>query len=113
MITNPVGSVLSGVLAEYLGRRRAIQISSLPFMIGFLCIAMSRDIWALYVGRLISGIAAGLLKKKFSINSYCSPFFNNLQEKIFNVIVSNLNIQSKKIFSRKFASIILFCQKTT
>ncbi|KAJ8939337.1 hypothetical protein NQ318_005698 [Aromia moschata] len=59
-ITNPIGSVLSGVLAEYLGRRRSIQISSIPFIIGWIVIGMANSVNWLYVGRLVSGIAAGM-----------------------------------------------------
>ncbi|KAJ8984177.1 hypothetical protein NQ317_017830 [Molorchus minor] len=59
-ITNPVGSVLSGVLAEYFGRRRSIQFSSLPFILGWICIGVAKDVNMLYIGRLISGIAAGM-----------------------------------------------------
>ncbi|KAJ8917272.1 hypothetical protein NQ315_002289 [Exocentrus adspersus] len=59
-ITNPIGSILSGVLAEYLGRRRSIQISSLPFILGWILIGTAPDINWLYAGRLITGIAAGM-----------------------------------------------------
>lgn len=61
-VTNPIGSILSGLLAEYLGRKRAIQISSLPFLIGWLCIGLADNIPLLYTGRLITGIAAGNYK---------------------------------------------------
>ncbi|CAH1118681.1 unnamed protein product [Phaedon cochleariae] len=59
-ITNPIGSILSGVLAEYIGRRRAIQISSLPFVLGWICLGLAQDINWLYAGRLITGIATGM-----------------------------------------------------
>ncbi|KAF2905475.1 hypothetical protein ILUMI_00701, partial [Ignelater luminosus] len=59
-VTNPVGSVLSGLLAEYFGRRLSILLSSIPFLIGWLCIAAANNIWCLYTGRLITGIAAGM-----------------------------------------------------
>ncbi|XP_017771208.1 PREDICTED: facilitated trehalose transporter Tret1-like, partial [Nicrophorus vespilloides] len=57
-ITNPLGSILSGLLAEWLGRKRSIQLSSLPFLLGWLCIAFAPTIFWLYAGRLITGIAA-------------------------------------------------------
>ncbi|KAJ3653787.1 hypothetical protein Zmor_013021 [Zophobas morio] len=59
-ITNPVGSILSGLLAEYVGRKKAIQISSIPFLVGWLCIGLADDIALLYAGRLVTGIAAGM-----------------------------------------------------
>lgn len=59
-VTNPLGSILSGILAEVLGRKRSIQISSLPFIIGWILIAFGRNIGWLYSGRLITGIAGGI-----------------------------------------------------
>ncbi|KAG5875775.1 hypothetical protein JTB14_014305 [Gonioctena quinquepunctata] len=59
-ITNPIGSILSGILAEYLGRRRSIQISSLPFVLGWICLGLAQNINWLYAGRLITGVAAGM-----------------------------------------------------
>ncbi|XP_060533721.1 facilitated trehalose transporter Tret1-like isoform X2 [Cylas formicarius] len=59
-VTNPVGSVLSGVLAEYLGRKRSIQISTVPFIVGWLLIGLGPNITWLYVGRAITGVAAGM-----------------------------------------------------
>ncbi|CAH0549760.1 unnamed protein product [Brassicogethes aeneus] len=59
-VTNPIGSVISGVLAEYFGRRRSIQISIIPFLLGWLCLGFATDISWLYAGRLITGIAGGM-----------------------------------------------------
>ncbi|KAH0817846.1 hypothetical protein GEV33_004945 [Tenebrio molitor] len=59
-ITNPIGSILSGVVAEYFGRKRSIQISSVPFILGWLCIGLADNIHLLYVGRLVTGVAAGM-----------------------------------------------------
>lgn len=59
-VSNPIGSVLSGVLAELLGRKRSIQISSFPFILGWLLIGIAQDINWLYAGRVITGIAAGM-----------------------------------------------------
>ncbi|KAK5638697.1 hypothetical protein RI129_012992 [Pyrocoelia pectoralis] len=60
VVTNPIGSILSGLFAEYLGRKPSILLSSIPFLIGWVCIATSKSITLLYVGRLITGIAAGM-----------------------------------------------------
>ncbi|GLV38374.1 pippin [Carabus blaptoides fortunei] len=59
-VSNPIGSILSGVLGEVLGRRRSMQISSLPFIIGWITIALAINIQWLYAGRFITGIAAGM-----------------------------------------------------
>ncbi|KAH0999061.1 hypothetical protein HUJ04_000190 [Dendroctonus ponderosae] len=65
-VTNPIGGVCSGVLAQTLGRRRSIQISSVPFLIGWLLIGLGPTIDWLYVGRLITGIAAGMSTASFT-----------------------------------------------
>lgn len=62
-ITNPIGSILSGILAEYFGRKLSIQISSAPVIVGCLLIAFSKNIWMIYAGRLITGIAGGNVNK--------------------------------------------------
>ncbi|XP_028140608.1 facilitated trehalose transporter Tret1 isoform X1 [Diabrotica virgifera virgifera] len=59
-ITNPIGSILSGVLAEYMGRRRAIQVTALPLILGWMCFGLAQNVNWLYAGRLITGIAAGM-----------------------------------------------------
>lgn len=64
-VTNPIGSILSGLLAEYLGRKPSIILSSVPSIIGWIFIATATNINLMYTGRLITGIAAGM-----SIASY-------------------------------------------
>lgn len=59
-ITNPVGSMLSGLLAEFMGRRRAIQVTALPLVLGWMCFGLAQNVYWLYAGRLITGIAAGM-----------------------------------------------------
>lgn len=58
-ITNPIGSILSGALAEYVGRRRSIQMSALPFVLGWICLGLAQNVNWLYAGRLITGVAGG------------------------------------------------------
>lgn len=59
VITNPVGAIISGVLMEWLGRKRAVQLVSLPFLIGWIMIALSQDMVTLCIGRAITGVAIG------------------------------------------------------
>ncbi|XP_025834259.1 facilitated trehalose transporter Tret1 [Agrilus planipennis] len=59
-VSNPLGSIISGILADHVGRKRAMQISSFPFLVGWACLGVANNIWWLYVGRLITGIAAGM-----------------------------------------------------
>ncbi|CAH1115304.1 unnamed protein product [Psylliodes chrysocephalus] len=59
-ITNPIGSILSGLMAEYIGRKRAIQITALPLILGWMCFGLAQNVNWLYAGRLVTGIAAGM-----------------------------------------------------
>nr|CAI5847893.1 unnamed protein product [Callosobruchus analis] len=59
-VATPVGSITSGIFAEYFGRRRSIQISSVPFILGWICLGLAQDVNWLYAGRLVTGIAAGM-----------------------------------------------------
>ncbi|XP_017761533.1 PREDICTED: facilitated trehalose transporter Tret1-2 homolog isoform X2 [Eufriesea mexicana] len=58
--SNPLGSVMSGLCAEWFGRRSAIALACLPYAGGWLFIALSKDVTMLYVGRFISGIGIGM-----------------------------------------------------
>lgn len=62
VITNPLGAILSGILMEWLGRKRAVQLVSIPFLIGWIMIAVSQDLLTLCIGRAITGMAIGKLK---------------------------------------------------
>ncbi|XP_072159152.1 facilitated trehalose transporter Tret1 isoform X2 [Bemisia tabaci] len=60
VISNPVGALLSGVCMEIFGRRTAVQLTSLPFLIGWTIIALSQTLTTLCIGRFISGMAIGM-----------------------------------------------------
>ncbi|XP_029050612.1 facilitated trehalose transporter Tret1-2 homolog isoform X2 [Osmia bicornis bicornis] len=60
VISNPLGSVIAGLCAEWFGRRSAIALASLPHAAGWLLIALSKNVPMLYVGRFISGIGMGM-----------------------------------------------------
>ncbi|XP_018567937.1 facilitated trehalose transporter Tret1-2 homolog [Anoplophora glabripennis] len=56
----PLGSLLSGVLMDRCGRKLALQIASIPLIVGWILIGLSRNHAVLLLGRLIAGISAGL-----------------------------------------------------
>ncbi|KAI4387012.1 hypothetical protein MLD38_004880 [Melastoma candidum] len=51
-----IGSVLSGMIADGVGRRRF----ALPMIIGALMSAMTNDLWGMLIGRLFVGTGMGL-----------------------------------------------------
>ncbi|XP_006565860.3 facilitated trehalose transporter Tret1 isoform X1 [Apis mellifera] len=61
VISNPLGSLISGLCAEWFGRRSAIALATFPYAAGWLLIALSnRAVSMLYVGRFINGIGIGM-----------------------------------------------------
>ncbi|XP_076756306.1 trehalose transporter 1-like protein isoform X1 [Xylocopa sonorina] len=61
VISNPLGSVIAGLCAEWFGRRSAIALASLPYAAGWLLIALSKNTLSmLYVGRFVSGVGMGM-----------------------------------------------------
>ncbi|XP_050235308.1 probable plastidic glucose transporter 3 [Mercurialis annua] len=55
-----VGSVLSGWIADGVGRRRAFQLCALPMIIGASMSASTKDLWGMLLGRLFVGIGMGI-----------------------------------------------------
>lgn len=60
VISTPGGALLSGVLAEAVGRKTTTQITALPFLIGWILMAVSKNKMWLYVGRFVTGFAIGM-----------------------------------------------------
>jgi len=52
--------IFGGFLGEYLGRRMVCYFISPLFLTGFLCICMAPDIYMLFFGRILGGLAIGL-----------------------------------------------------
>lgn len=60
VVSNPLGSLVAGLCAEWFGRRSAIALASLPHAAGWLLIALSTNVPMLYIGRFVSGIGMGM-----------------------------------------------------
>lgn len=52
---------MAGLLMEWIGRKRAVHLVSIPFLLGWLIIALSPNLFVLYIGRAITGVAIGRL----------------------------------------------------
>jgi len=63
VISNPLGALMSGVFMQTLGRKTTVQLTSIPFLIGWTIIGLSTDITFLCLGRFISGVAIGKRNK--------------------------------------------------
>ena len=55
-----LGSLAQGPLSSYLGRRRGIQIASIICMVASAIMIATTSVGALYVGRIILGVANGI-----------------------------------------------------
>ncbi|KAF5307093.1 hypothetical protein FQR65_LT07152 [Abscondita terminalis] len=57
----PVGSLLSGALMDYFGRKTTLQLSCLPLIGGWIFITCSANHTLILVGRVLAGISVGLI----------------------------------------------------
>ena len=55
------GSVIGGWTIDHFGRKGAIMACTVPFELGYLLIAFARNHEMLYAGRVISGVASGMV----------------------------------------------------
>ena len=60
LVTAGVGSALGGLLADNLGRKKALLISDGLFVIGSTLMAGASSLWMLVVGRAVVGFAIGV-----------------------------------------------------
>ncbi|XP_061394537.1 facilitated trehalose transporter Tret1-2 homolog [Musca vetustissima] len=60
-LATPVGSFLSGPMADYIGRRSTLLVSVIPLFIGWSVLALSQSYPMLIIGRLFCGFATGIL----------------------------------------------------
>lgn len=56
-----VGAVVSGQLAEYLGRKGSLVCAAIPNIAGWLAISFAQGAPTLYVGRLLVGFGVGVI----------------------------------------------------
>lgn len=57
----PLGSMLSGPIMEAIGRRKTLQVSTLPLVIGWILIGTASHHAVLLLGRIVCGFAVGTL----------------------------------------------------
>ena len=55
------GSIIGGWAIDYFGRKSTIMMCSLPFELGWFLIAFAKNHEMLYAGRVISGVACGMI----------------------------------------------------
>ncbi|KAM6930776.1 solute carrier family 2, facilitated glucose transporter member 8 [Xenentodon cancila] len=55
-----LGGLLGGWMVEKIGRKLSLMFCALPFVFGFTVIIAAQNVWMLYVGRVLTGIASGV-----------------------------------------------------
>ncbi|XP_044733770.1 facilitated trehalose transporter Tret1-2 homolog [Chrysoperla carnea] len=55
----PIGAFLSGFVMDRFGRKRAVQISMMPLIVGWILIAFSQNIIMMLCGRFTAGLSIG------------------------------------------------------
>ncbi|XP_045506487.1 facilitated trehalose transporter Tret1-like [Colias croceus] len=69
------GAVPSGLISEYFGRKKTLLYLALPLVVSWILVASSPNVYGLYVGRFVSGVAVGA----FSVA--IPPYVEDISEK--------------------------------
>ena len=59
MLAALVFSLISGFLNDFFGRKKTMMLAAMVFVIGGIVLAAAQNIWTLFIGRIIIGIALG------------------------------------------------------
>jgi MFS family permease len=69
-----IASLFSGFISDTFGRKKAIMVGSVIWVIGSIIVSASQDIPMLIVGRIINGICVGICSAQVPVYiSECAP----------------------------------------
>lgn len=54
------GGVLGGYLVDKIGRKLSLMLCSVPYVFGYIVIISAHNVWMLYLGRMLTGLASGV-----------------------------------------------------
>ncbi|XP_055640398.1 facilitated trehalose transporter Tret1-2 homolog isoform X2 [Toxorhynchites rutilus septentrionalis] len=60
VIMVPIGSLVAGVIMEFLGRLNTIKLAAIPCIIGWIAIALADNFFWIMVGRVLTGFACAI-----------------------------------------------------
>lgn len=63
-----IGAILSGRIADYFGRKRALLLAALPLLAGWSLIVLGKTATPLIIGRILNGFGGGIIS--FSVPMY-------------------------------------------
>ena len=47
-------------MVDKIGRKLSLMLCSVPFVFGFVVIIAAQNVWMLYLGRVLTGLASGV-----------------------------------------------------
>ncbi|XP_072208502.1 solute carrier family 2, facilitated glucose transporter member 8 isoform X2 [Excalfactoria chinensis] len=54
------GGILGAYLVDKIGRKLSLMLCSIPYVSGYIVIISAQNIWMLYFGRILTGLASGI-----------------------------------------------------
>ncbi|KFQ73846.1 Solute carrier family 2, facilitated glucose transporter member 8, partial [Phoenicopterus ruber ruber] len=54
------GGILGGYLVDKVGRKLSLMLCSVPYVFGYIVIISAQNVWMLYCGRMLTGLASGI-----------------------------------------------------
>lgn len=60
-IGTPIGCLLSGYVMDNFGRKKALLITEIPMIIGWIIIACATNVEMIYAGRILTGFGSGMV----------------------------------------------------
>ncbi|EMP34566.1 Solute carrier family 2, facilitated glucose transporter member 8, partial [Chelonia mydas] len=54
------GGILGGCMVDKIGRKLSLMLCSIPYVSGFTIIISAQNVWMLYIGRILTGLASGI-----------------------------------------------------
>ncbi|KAJ4449190.1 hypothetical protein ANN_00587, partial [Periplaneta americana] len=90
-IFQPFGSVMSGVIVEFFGRKWSMIIVNLPFLVGWILYSVSNSLVMLYVTNAIIGVGIGFMEAPMMtyIAETCQPDMRAVLTSIPSVVVQS------------------------
>lgn len=82
LISVPFGCIISGIVTQPIGRKRAMQLVNVPFLAAWLLFSFSTDVWQVFCALAITGASGGLLEAPVSISC-----FNLIFKKLFKYLI--------------------------
>lgn len=61
-ICQPIGSILSGVIVEKLGRKRAMMVVNLPHIAAWLLLYFATNLEMVFIANLLLGLGVGFME---------------------------------------------------